>query len=85
MYKNRSVLIIGLLVMSLISCEKSQTVDVKEKLWYKAPAKDWFSALPLGNGRLGAMVYGDVAEEHVQLNEESLWAGTPEDPYPEKY
>ncbi|WP_316815179.1 glycoside hydrolase family 95 protein [Pedobacter nyackensis] len=45
-------------------------------LWYKAPAKDWNEALPVGNGRMGAMVYGDWNKETIQLNEESLWAGT---------
>ncbi|MDR1335437.1 MAG: glycoside hydrolase family 95 protein [Tannerella sp.] len=44
-------------------------------LWYSQPAKDWHEALPVGNGRLGAMVYGGYASETVQINEESLWAG----------
>ena len=44
-------------------------------LWYKQPADNWNEALPVGNGRLGAMVFGDVEKEHIQLNEESLWAG----------
>ncbi|MFO7823032.1 MAG: glycoside hydrolase family 95 protein, partial [Cyclobacterium sp.] len=52
------------------------------ELWYTSPAEDWLEALPIGNGRLGAMVYGGLQEERVQLNEESLWAGMPEDPYP---
>lgn len=48
------------------------------KLWYKQPAeKDWTSALPVGNGRLGAMVYGNVATECLQLNESSIWTGGP--------
>jgi alpha-L-fucosidase 2 len=44
-------------------------------LWYKQPAADWNEALPIGNGRLGAMVFGDCYRETIQLNEESLWAG----------
>lgn len=44
-------------------------------LWYAQPAKDWNEALPIGNGRLGAMVYGGVGREVIQLNEESLWGG----------
>jgi len=55
------------------------------KLWYNQPARQWEEALPLGNGRLGAMVFGSVAEEKLQLNEESLWAGKPFDVYPENY
>ncbi len=45
------------------------------KLWYLQPAKSWNDALPVGNGRLGAMVFGNVYEERIQVNEESLWAG----------
>lgn len=41
------------------------------KLWYRQPAAQWEEALPLGNGRLGAMVFGGVAEEHLQMNETS--------------
>lgn len=44
------------------------------KLWYDEPAQVWTEALPLGNGRLGAMVYGTPAMENIQLNEETLWA-----------
>lgn len=47
------------------------------RLWYDSPAKVWTEALPLGNGRLGAMVYGNPAIEQVQLNEETIWAGRP--------
>ncbi len=44
-------------------------------LWYNQPAKDWNEALPVGNGRLGAMVYGRPGHEIIQLNEESVWSG----------
>lgn len=47
------------------------------KLWYPQPAKKWTEALPLGNGRLGAMVFGGVTKERIQLNEDTLWAGPP--------
>ena len=47
------------------------------KLWYKKPAQRWTEALPLGNGRLGAMVFGGVQHELIQLNEGSLWTGGP--------
>ncbi|HKL93324.1 MAG TPA: glycoside hydrolase family 95 protein [Bacteroidales bacterium] len=46
-------------------------------LWYDKPAKEWVEALPLGNGRLGAMVYGDPIHEAFQLNEEHVWGGGP--------
>lgn len=47
------------------------------KLWYNQPAHQWVEALPLGNGRLGAMVYGGPMEDRIQLNEETIWAGQP--------
>ena len=46
-------------------------------LWYEKPAEVWTEALPLGNGKLGAMVYGTPGVEQIQLNEETLWAGSP--------
>ncbi|NLW55243.1 MAG: glycoside hydrolase family 95 protein [Firmicutes bacterium] len=48
-------------------------------LWYKNPAAEWNEALPIGNGRLGAMIYGQVEEENLALNEDSLWYGGPRD------
>jgi alpha-L-fucosidase 2 len=47
------------------------------KLWYKKPAKVWTEALPLGNGRLGAMVFGGTRHDLIQLNEATLWSGGP--------
>jgi alpha-L-fucosidase 2 len=48
------------------------------KLWYKQPSGNtWENALPIGNGRLGAMVYGNVEEEIIQLNEQTIWTGSP--------
>ena len=51
-------LLIGVQIL-FFSCEKKEAV-LNEHLWYESPSKDWFEALPLGNGRLGAMVHGDV-------------------------
>lgn len=53
----------------------SQENDLK--LWYDRPAENWNEALPIGNGRLGAMVFGVPEKEHLQLNEETIWAGEP--------
>ena len=47
----------------------------RHTLWYRQPAKVWEEALPLGNGRLGAMIFGGVTDERLQLNEDSLWDG----------
>lgn len=48
-------------------------------LWYRQPAKVWEEALPVGNGSLGAMIFGGVSDERIQLNESSLWDGNPVD------
>lgn len=48
-------------------------------LWYRQPASQWVEALPVGNGRLGAMVYGGINKEWLQLNEDTIWSGEPVD------
>ena len=50
------------------------------ELWYEAPAQAWTEALPVGNGRLGAMVFGGAPRERLQLNEDTLWSGGPYSP-----
>lgn len=50
------------------------------RLWYTRPAEKWVEALPLGNGRLGAMIFGGVPHERIALNEDTLWSGAPRDP-----
>ncbi|OFX63160.1 MAG: alpha-L-fucosidase [Bacteroidetes bacterium GWB2_41_8] len=64
-----------ILILALVYEANSQNNSLK--LWYEQPAKQWVEALPVGNGRLGAMIYGDPAKEVIQLNEETLWAGSP--------
>ena len=65
-----------LLSMALILDVSAQN-DSLLKLWYDHPAKIWVEALPIGNGRLGAMVFGDPYKETIQLNENTVWAGQP--------
>jgi alpha-L-fucosidase 2 len=65
-----------LICMGLISASRA---DQALKLWYLRPARSWSEALPIGNARLAAMVFGGVDSERVQLNEETLWAGGPRD------
>lgn len=55
----------------------TKTFDPATLLWYAEPAKKWEEALPVGNGRLGAMVFGKNGEERIQLNEETYWSGGP--------
>lgn len=60
--------------MSFSCFVNAQKKDLE--LWYKQPAATWTDALPIGNGRIGAMVYGNTSHEIIQLNEESVWAGS---------
>ncbi|MGE0886701.1 MAG: glycoside hydrolase N-terminal domain-containing protein [Blastocatellales bacterium] len=52
-----------------------QSPDRSNLVWHRQPASSWNEALPIGNGRLGAMIFGGVQEERIQLNEDSIWAG----------
>ncbi|MDR0509536.1 MAG: glycoside hydrolase N-terminal domain-containing protein [Rikenellaceae bacterium] len=67
----------SLLVLSLACAFAAEASDLE--LCYRQPAKVWTEALPLGNSRLGAMVFGDPAKECIQLNEETFWGGSPHD------
>lgn len=69
-------LFVGLLVTGTYAFSQSG-IDPTLKLWYNRPAANWNEALPIGNGRLGAMVFGEPAKEQLQLNEETVWSGGP--------
>ena len=71
-------LLISLLFISFLT-EAATDKPSDLKLWYLKPASKWTEALPIGNGRLGAMIFGGVEEERVQFNEETLWTGAPHD------
>jgi alpha-L-fucosidase 2 len=77
MKKSVSILFLILSSVSLYICSAQTGSDLK--LWYKKPAAVWEEALPIGNGRLGAMIFGAPAVDHIQFNEETLWAGEPHD------
>jgi alpha-L-fucosidase 2 len=64
-------------MLGVLNCADSEINNSNEnlKLFYNQPAEKWTDALPVGNGRLGAMVFGGIVNERIQLNEESLWAG----------
>ncbi|MDR3236748.1 MAG: glycoside hydrolase family 95 protein [Prevotellaceae bacterium] len=64
-------------IVALCACTEKNNADNNLKLWYNAPAEQWTEALPVGNGRLGAMVFGNPSHERLQLNEETVWAGQP--------
>lgn len=73
MIMKKSLLFAVVAMVSLTCCSQKQEL----KLWYDAPARQWTDALPLGNGRLGAMVFGTPAQERIQINEETIWGGGP--------
>jgi len=58
-------------------CEKQSNTEQEYLLWYDKPAQRWEEALPIGNGRLGGMIYSGPLSEQIQLNEETVWAGEP--------
>jgi alpha-L-fucosidase 2 len=73
--RNIYSVLLGLAVtLLLVSADVAAARD-EIMLWFKQPAKDWNEALPVGNGRLAAMVFGQVNRERIQINEESLWSG----------
>jgi alpha-L-fucosidase 2 len=91
--KQFSIIVFTLLLMISCNSVKTETEKSNLKLWYNQSADasvpddpngwkddpEWLKALPLGNGSLGVMVFGDVNRERLQLSEESMWSGSPED------
>ncbi len=84
----------ALAVFAVLACSRPLTAEENLRLWYTQPAVEtpdeypaqpwknapgWLQALPLGNGRLGAMVFGRVERERIQINEKSLWSGSPQE------
>ncbi|SDF22296.1 alpha-L-fucosidase 2 [Bacteroidales bacterium KHT7] len=67
---------VGALLIAAAISVNAQT-DNSQRLWYNKPASCWLEALPLGNSRMGAMVYGGTDVERIQLNEETFWSGGP--------
>jgi len=67
-------------VLSATATTAAPAGDDPNLLWYDKPAAKWVEALPVGNGRLSAMIFGGVSQERLQLNEGTLWAGGPYDP-----
>jgi len=82
---DRRIVITGIILILAglgFAAEKETTTQAPEAskvltLWYTQPATEWTQALPIGNGRLGAMVYGGIEQAHLQLNEDTLWSGGP--------
>ena len=64
-------------VITLVLAARVANAQTDLKLWYKQPAQKWTDALPVGNGRLGAMIFGGADEDRIQFNEQTLWTGGP--------
>ncbi|MGQ1948459.1 glycosyl hydrolase family 95 catalytic domain-containing protein [Geofilum sp. OHC36d9] len=75
----RFVLPVLFIVFVAFSCKMRREASDDFELWYNHPASVWEEALPIGNGRLGAMVFGEPGCEHLQFNEETLWDSGPRD------
>ena len=75
----KKILFTLLIVMGyfLVSFSQPGNIDPSLTLWYQQPAEEWEEALPVGNGRLGAMIFGKYDEERIQINEETYWSGGP--------
>ncbi len=80
-FKKTGILILGFVLMlaanSWAMPKAPEANPWNLLLWYPEPALEWTEALPVGNGRLGGMVFGGVEREHIQFNEDSLWTGIP--------
>lgn len=68
---------IAIIALLFTVCCISVAAQAVHRLWYDCPAQTWTQALPVGNGVIGGMVFGTPAVEHIQLNEETIWAGQP--------
>jgi alpha-L-fucosidase 2 len=78
----RGVAVLCMLTGSMLLTQESAAQPAEGshsqmKLWYSQPARQWIEALPVGNGRLGAMIYGGIVNEQIQFNEDTLWTGEP--------
>jgi len=73
------VLMAAPLVIAKVPFQDFESTENVSRLWYSQPAKKWTEALPIGNGRLGAMVFGGIEDERLQFNEDTLWTGKPHD------
>jgi len=79
LFNNVIKILVVIITINILSCAKKTDVikSNSNTLWYREPAKNWNEALPIGNGRIGGMLFGGVKNDRIQLNEETVWAGEP--------
>ncbi|HYG19902.1 MAG TPA: glycoside hydrolase family 95 protein [Ohtaekwangia sp.] len=75
----KTLIVLLFILLINVSARSQGTSNGDLKLWFNHPALHWNQALPVGNGRLGAMIFGGVSQERLQLNESSVWVGRPDD------
>lgn len=73
------IAILALSVFSVMAQPSVPPIRPAHTIWFEEPAQHFFESSPMGNGRLGAMVFGDPSAEHVVLNESTMWSGSPQD------
>src|SRR5437588_2332904 len=76
---NKTALISAVAVAAWLIAGTSQSATPETTVWFSAPARNFTESSPMGNGRLGAMLFGGIDEERVVLNENSLWSGSQQD------
>ena len=75
----RLVFMLTVFAAGALPAQDGRPPDSALTLWYERPSREWVEALPVGNGKLGAMVFGGTTHERIQFNESTLWAGEPHD------
>ncbi|MCB1134325.1 MAG: glycoside hydrolase N-terminal domain-containing protein, partial [Verrucomicrobiae bacterium] len=75
---NRLPLVIHLFAFAAGFSALAHAAEPDLKLWYDGPANEWIEAMPIGNGRFGAMVFGQPENERFQLNDVTVWSGSPQ-------
>ncbi len=80
MLMRNKILLVSCLATTILQ-SRAQSIPIKNdmKIWYRQPAKKWLEAMPIGNGYMGAMVFGGTSQERIALNESSFWSGLPHD------
>ena len=73
----KTILSVALFATTFCTMSAAPQKENSHILWYDEPAATWTEALPIGNSRLGAMIFGSPSAERLQLNEETIWAGRP--------
>ena len=76
-FMKKTIILFLLFCIQFIIVAQKSSFNPSSTLWYEQPAEEWEEALPVGNGRLGAMIFGGFDEEIIQINEETYWSGGP--------